>query len=391
MSAAAGSAAATAAASATRAHRLAAWTWRLALVVAFLAWFAQFYRPGFGFTYVLIFPRAPHDERVLPLRDAPIYEHDDASYDGQMYVQLAVDPLLRDPSIDRALDVPAFRARRILFCWTAWAIGLGRPAWILQAYSVQNVLFWLLLAWWLWRRFPSDTARDVAVWSACLLAPGLLDSARMALLDGPGLLVIALGLMALERGRFWIGSAVLGVAGLGRETSLLTGVALAPRRLSVRGLIRSVGGGVVFFLPTVIWLDYLRSIYRSHTTQALDQLVAPVVSYLQEWPRLIGGVVQHGWAAPDTLRLLALAGITAQAAYLLSLGRWRSPWWRVGVAFVALMLLISPEIWLGAYLRVLLPLTLAFNLLLPRGRWFWAIFVIGNMGVVESVFRIGVR
>ena len=52
------------------------------------------------------------------------------TYDGQFYAQLALDPLLRNPAIDRALDQPPYRARRILFSWTAWLAGFGRPWWV---------------------------------------------------------------------------------------------------------------------------------------------------------------------------------------------------------------------------------------------------------------------
>ena len=51
-------------------------------------------------------------------------------------------------------------------------------------------------------------------------------------------------------------------------------------------------------------------------------------------------------------------------------------------------MLVKGEIWLGAYLRVLLPLTLAFNLLLPRNQWFWPAFVLGNLGLSGSLWRL---
>jgi hypothetical protein len=358
---------------------------RTALVLLFLGWFAQFYRSGYGFTYVLLFNRRRADSRVSSLRDVPVYVHPGAGYDGQFYVQLAADPLVRDPSIDDALDSAPFRARRILFSWTAWILGFGRPAWIVQAYSVQNVLFWLVLALWLRRRLTLHPVQDLLVWSACLFAPGLLDSTRMALLDGPSLLVVACGVDAIERGRFWVGSLVLGVAGLARETNLLAGVALSPRRLRPAALARFAAGAALVFLPSLIWFDYLRSIYRSTVTQSLDQLSAPAVAFVDAWRRMLTLAGRSHWWSADGLALLAIAGVTVQAIYLLRVVEWRRPWWRVGVAFIGLLLVIKGEIWLGAYLRVLLPLTLAFNLLLPRGRAFWPWFVAGNLGLGLSI------
>jgi hypothetical protein len=358
---------------------------RAGLVLLFLAWFASFHRPGFGFTYVLFFNQYGADTRIDTLRGVPIYVHPGAGYDGMAYVQLAVDPLVRDPSIDAALDLPAFRARRILFCWTAWLLGLGRPAWVVQAYCVQNALWWLVFAAWLRWRLPADTIENFVVWAACLFTPGMLDSARMALLDGPSLLVVAFGADALERGRIWTGSIILGAAGLARETNLLTGAALLPPRHTPRAWLTAVGSGALFLLPSALWLDYLRSIYRSHITQSLNQLSsAPFVAYLDAWRTQLPHTLHSAFLSPRTLPWLTFAAMTAQALSLLVAPRWRSPWWRIGVAFIGLMLVIHPEIWLSAYRRVLLPLTLAFNLHLPRDRRFWPLFALGNLGLLTS-------
>lgn len=358
---------------------------RLALAAIFVAWFASFYRPGFGFTAVLLFSERGAETRVAALRDVPIVVHPGAGYDGQYYAQLAVDPLLRDPSIDTALDAPPFRARRILFAWTAWLLGLGRPAWIVQAYAVQNVLCWLLFAVWLRWRLGGRTPRHLAIWIACLFTPGMLDSARLALIDGPALLVLAVGVEAIERGRLWLGALVLGAAGLARETCLLAGVSVLPSRLRLRDLLRAAAAAFVIVLPSLVWFDYLRSIYRSHVTQSLDQLSAPVVAFLDAWGQTYHTAARAGFLSPRALPWLAIVGLTVQAVSLLGTFRWRSAWWRTGVAFIGLMLLIRPEIWLGAYARVLLPLTVAFNLSLPDDRRFWPLWIAGNLGLAMSV------
>jgi hypothetical protein len=95
-----------------------------------------------------------------------------------------------------------------------------------------------------------------------------------------------------------------------------------------------------------------------------------------------------GWISIDGLWLLALVGVTAQAVFLLLVRRWREPWWRVGIAFVGLMLVMKAETWAEAYLRVLLPLSFSFNLSLARDRWFWPVFVLGNLGLGLSAARI---
>ena len=100
-------------------------------------------------------------------------------------------------------------------------LGLGRPQWILHAYALQNVFFWLVLAVVMTRWLRPDTPRGLALWIACLFSHGLLTSVRSALLDGPSMLLIALAIAASERGRLFTSAAIVGVAGLGRETNLL--------------------------------------------------------------------------------------------------------------------------------------------------------------------------
>ena len=97
------------------------------------------------------------------LRAIPHFRSPLVSYDGQFYAQRALDPLLRDPEVDHAMDLAPFRARRILFSWTAYLLGMGRPAWIIEAYALQNVVCWLIIAVLLTRWLSPVSARGLAV------------------------------------------------------------------------------------------------------------------------------------------------------------------------------------------------------------------------------------
>jgi hypothetical protein len=46
-------------------------------------------------------------------------------YDGQFYAQIALDPTLQNPDLERALDSPHYRARRIGLPALAALFGLG--------------------------------------------------------------------------------------------------------------------------------------------------------------------------------------------------------------------------------------------------------------------------
>src|SRR5690349_20890559 len=83
----------------------------LTLGVVFLASVARFYHRDTGFTSLIAFP-AGHEYEAPALRAIPHFDYPAwASYDGQFYAQRALDPLVRDPDVDRAMDLAPYRAR----------------------------------------------------------------------------------------------------------------------------------------------------------------------------------------------------------------------------------------------------------------------------------------
>ena len=363
-----------------------------ALVILFLASVARFYHPGTGFTALIGFPAGDTRSSQI-LRDTPHYEYPAwASYDGQFYAQRAFDPLLRNPDIDHAMDSAPFRARRILFSWTAYVLGLGRPAWILEAYALQNVACWLLLAVLLTRWVPPTSCRGLVLWTACLFSHGLLWSVRFALLDGPSVLLIACAVAAVERRRVLTSAAIVGVAGLGRETNLLA-VFAQPAPADTRSALRLAGRLVVIALPVAIWYDYLRSIYRSTLLTGASSFVLPGTGLAKSWRDVLSGVNQYGLFSGDGLWLCLLLAMAVQAAYLLLRRDYAAPWWRVAVAYAVMMIFLHSELVdpnTGAITRVLLPMTVGFNVLLAREpRWtrFWPWFLAGNLHLIPT-FRV---
>jgi len=364
----------------------------IALVVLLLASVARLYHPPYGFTEMIGFANGGAGE--LPaLQAIPHYRHPPwGSYDGQFYAQLALEPLLRDPAIDRALDLPPYRARRILFSWTAWVLGLGRPQWILHAYSLQNVLVWLALAAVMTRWLRPDTPRGLALWIACLFSHGLLASVRSALLDGPSMLLIALAIAASERGRLFTSAAIVGVAGLGRETNLLAALAL-PRSDGRRRWLALGAALAIAALPLLLWQDYLRSIYRSTSAVGHDQLDRPVLVYVQVLQQTLGRVLGDDASLLMAFKLGVIVCLTVQTVYLLYRRQYASPWWRVALAYALLMLTVHKVVWdgyPGAVTRVTLPLAFGFNVLLSRepGRRFWPWFILGNLHLLPAAMLL---
>jgi hypothetical protein len=184
----------------------------------------------------------------------------------------------------------------------------------------------------------------------------------------------------------------VGVNGLGRETNLLGALAL-PLPRNRRDWARLAVMGVMAILPLLLWEDYLRSIYRSTIAAGADvQVTRPG----RELLFTIGGIVRSvrtaGLFSAAGLELCIVAPLLVQAVFLAVRPRPTAAWWRVGLGYVLLFLildrvLLSPST--GAITRVMLPMTVAFNVLLltesRRGR-FWAWFFAGNLHVIPGVW-----
>lgn len=366
------------------------WLWRalaLASCALFVASVAQYYHPQFGFSAFLLLTAEDENYQLPVLRTIPHFQYPRGeAYDGGQYAQLAMVPLLRDPAIDRALDAPAYRARRILFSWTAWAAGMGRPAWILQAYALQNVVCWFLLAWVITRWIPPISARFFALWFGAMFSHGLLMSVRLAVLDGPSLLLLTAVVIAAERGRTWLTAAAVGISGLGRETNLLGAITL-PWPSGWRGWLRAAGAAALVILPFLVWQDYVWSIYRGSAAEGADHITIPFSAFATKWQDMIRN--PHGLDRVSVLREMLVAfALTAQAAYILWRRAWTSPWWRLAAAYAVLMVVVHWVVWEGhpgAITRVMLPLKFGFNVLLAREtRGFWAWLVAGNLDLAMS-------
>jgi hypothetical protein len=276
--------------------------------------------------------------------------------------------------------------------WIAYAAGLGRPAWILQAYSLINVAAWLLLAWLLVRLIPPDTPRGFALWTASLTTHGMLASIRYALPDGLSLLLIAVAMIAMAKNRALLGSLVLGAAGLARETSLLAAAAFGRLlRPNVRSLALLSVCLLLCALPLLLWLDYLHAIYRSTMVVNDGQITLPfrgigwkLKSIVESW--------QTGLAAPQLM-----ASVLAVAAWMVRVGwtirqlagpdRW-SPWTLTALAYVLMSLTMDPVVWdgsPGAFTRVLLPLSLATNVTMAQRQASWPLVLGANLDVIPGV------
>ncbi len=368
--------------------RAARWLAYLA-VAGLLAWaMVRLHDPGLGFNQLVHF--AAQQPEVAEIRALNVLrERAGEGYDGQYYVQLAMHPLPDRPELSEAIDNLPYRARRILLCWTAYVLGRGRPADIFAVFVTQNFVAWGLLAVLLLHWFPPNRWDNLARWAGVLLGAGMCQSVDLALVDGPSLLLICLGVWCLESNRRWLAAGVFAISGLARETNLLAAAALVrPEERGKRPLGRLALQAVLVAAPLAGWLWYLHLRIGPAVDVGMKNFGVPLVSFLVHWRQVIAEVLPPrgpgGWAVAE---LLATVALTTQFCFLLLRPRPAEAWWRVGVTFAVLMALLGSAVWAGhpgAAPRVLLPMQMAFNVLVPRTRRWIAVFVLGNLSLLAA-------
>jgi len=363
-----------------------------AAVVALFLWtLAQFYIPGKGLSYLIAFGAKQEEARLSKVRklDYFVTKASDG-YDAQYYVQIAMDPSLQNQALKRAVDSLPYRGRRILFASTAYVFGLGQPAWILQAFALQNVVSWLLLAVLLLHWFPPRTWDNFIRWAGTMLSIGVCLSFRNALFDGPSLLLIAFGVYLLDKGRPWWSTAVFALSGLGKETNLLGSAALLPR-LSDGGRAwgLAVVRGILTVVPLALWVVYISLFVGGKAGDpGARNFDLPFAAYGRKWADVLDSLPEaSAFNAWPLWGLLMLVALTVQFLYLVLRPQWNQAWWRIGLSFAVLMIFLGDAVWEGypgAVSRVLLPMQLAFNVLVPAGRGWWAVLVLGNLTMLAA-------
>lgn len=348
---------------------------------------SDYYVSGYGFTYLIgVGEETPLAIDWAEERDVVVYKHfRSPGYDAQYYAQLALDPMLSDPELVDSVDNLSYRARRILFAWSAYLGGFGQPNLILNVFALQNVVCWGVLGILLWRWFPPVDLDRAFRWFGIMLSIGACFSVFSALVDAPSLLLLALALKWIEQGHKWRATAILALGGLAKETNVLGAAALAPSDWkSGQGWGHAVLRGAVVAVPVIVWFAILRwRLPEQGQLAGARNFALPFVDWGYRWQELWGAATADkiDWKYLPAAMATHLS-LTVQAAFLLGWWRWRDAGWRLTVPFAALTLVLGAAVWEGypgASSRVLLPMLLGFNLLVPKGRRWVALLVLGNL------------
>ena len=359
-----------------------------AAVALFLTLIARFWHPVYGFTSLIQLDGASDDVKISAFRERPIFVYPgSAGYDGIYYAELAYDPSLRNPEFVRAMDNFSYRARRILPSALAWLLAAGQPAWIVHVYSLLNVAAWLALAVLLWRLLAVEDARGWLAWAGVLFSAGAIASVRLSLTDLVALTILAGALLAAERGKNSCAVGTLAAAALARETSLIGFIGFVRRPwISWKNVFR----GLAVLAPLALWLAYVR-LRTGPADQGWSNFTLPVAGLIEKWHDSLVALGTVGDKPLAWTTLLAVLGLTVQAAFFLS--RWRPDdrWWRIGAVYAVMLLCLGTAVWEGfpgAATRVLLPLTLAFNVVIARTRAPLAWLIAGNLAVFSGLLAL---
>ncbi|MSU45531.1 MAG: hypothetical protein EXS42_00020 [Lacunisphaera sp.] len=348
--------------------------------------------PQSGFTSLIRFGEKWQYRRSGALQNLPITMVPESSgYDGQFYAQIALDPLLRSPEFTQVIDLPAYRARRILTPATAALLGLGNPWWTLQAYALLNVLCWFALGWLLRRHIGGSNWLAFARWAGCMFSMGVLDSVRQSLVDLPALLLLVLAIHSWSKPQSGRSVLWLTLANLAKETSLLSALALHCDKSLGPFPWRRVGLSLlIVMLPLALWSLYVQQRFANNPgTGGLGNFSWPLLGLLTQAKYSLREISLGNLDGRYSFSLIAIIGLAIQVGFFWRSPRCESSWWRVGGANSLLLIFLSSWIWSGywAVCRAVLPMTIAFNLLLPATRSFWFLWILGNLTALHAVWR----
>lgn len=237
---------------ATRASSIA-----LPAVLAVLAWQAITVQVNYQGNWTGLFRIGSQTNLPGAVAQGAFRNPDPLGYDGQYYLILAHDPLLRQGAATY-LDAPLLRARRILVPAAAWMLAAGRPRFIGGAYVFVILAFIFAGTYWLSLIFMFQ-GRNPA-WGLCFLAvPPVLIAVDSMTID--------VALAALTAGFAWHLSTrrvpalwvILAAAGLVRETGLLLAAACVLASLYQKDW-RKAALWATAALPAFCWYGYLHAV-----------------------------------------------------------------------------------------------------------------------------------
>lgn len=366
----------------------------LAAALVFLGLVLSKFDPDTGFSELAGFGETWAGRQLPEIRKLhPYVKESSGGYDGQFYAQIALDPTLRNPGLNDAIDSPPYRARRIALPALAFVLGAGQPAVVLQIYCLLNVVCWFILGWLLWQWMPPTSWPNFARWFFCMFSMGALESVRLALVDLPAVVLMVATIQLLEKHRdrwSWIAA---GAAVFAKETAVLNLVHyFTPGELERgRGVRRAALGTAIVLALFAAWYGYIRHQFpgQGPGVYAAANFSLPGVALARSIAAACAQIYSGNFDSRYVFRILAVAGLLAQGLHLTFHRQPNDARWRMGIVYTALFLCLGDAVWTGywAACRIALPVTIAFATLLPHNRLFWPALLVSNLPVLHAIGR----
>ena len=345
-----------------------------------------------GLTSLIQFGQNFEAQRVPALAGVSYAVHPANGYYGQYYAEIALDPALRSPAYEKALDKPRYRARGIFLPALGYLAGAGQPQAIISRFPYLNIAFWLgLLGLLVAVTRPFPFPQRVAAIVAMLFSTGALESLRLCLTDLPMATLAFAGAYMVWRGRFQRGGLLLACACLTGETGLLAAAACyaEPNIRSAKANLNRLG---ITILPAVLWFAWADYRFPGPLLGlGRHDLGLPFFAMVGRLCTAIHVLAGH-FSIQEVFTIIAIFSLLVQMRYLFLRRDWSHPLWRLGAVFALLLPFLGSAVWEVhmTACRVLLPMTFAFNWLLlsERGRTYWLWFAAGNIYAVYGVIKI---
>jgi hypothetical protein len=177
-------------------------------------------------------------------------------FDGQIYHLIAHDPFFRH-GLDRYVDAPRLRYRRILVPLAAHVLALGRAEWIDAAYRAVLLLF--VFAGTYWSARCASALGRAPLWGLAFLAVPAVPVSMERMTVDVALAALTAGFAAyVDREGSWRLAAVLAGAALVRETGVLLAVGAALAGV-LHGRGRRALWPLLALLPALAWFAWVHT------------------------------------------------------------------------------------------------------------------------------------
>jgi hypothetical protein len=144
-------------------------------------------------------------------------------------------------------------------------------------------------------------------------------------------------------------------------------------------------------IPLFAWVSWLHSGVPEGEALGHHNFDWPGVGLIRHCSLCISNLARGDFDSRYIFGLVGALGLGFQSLDILLRPRTTEAWWRIGVGFALLFWVIGDDVWRGYWgaARALLPMTFAFNLLVPDDRRFWARLSIANAGLVaHGIWRM---